>query len=75
MALIFELLNNESDVFRWNIESDTDGPSLGRKYRCIDPNHFTLNVESWSSRISSVHRRVDLNEIFVGSCAYIAPAR
>ena len=45
MALVFELLNNEFDVLRWNIKSDTDGPSRGRKYRCIDPNHFAPNVK------------------------------
>jgi hypothetical protein len=74
MALFFQLLNNEFYGFRRNIKSDSDGPSRRRKYRCIDPNHFPPDVKAGSSRVPFVHRRVDLYEIFIGTCADIASA-
>src|ERR1019366_787082 len=75
MSLIPELLDNELNGFRRNIERHPDRPSRRRKYRGIDPNHFAPDVEGRSSGVSQVYRRIDLNEIIIRTCADIASAR
>jgi hypothetical protein len=75
MSFVFELLNDELDGFGRNIEGNSDRSSRRREYRGIDPDHFALDVKGRPARVSQVHRRVDLNEIIIGTFADIASSR
>src|SRR6266700_6574406 len=66
-ALFFEFGRDRPYCFRWNGEADADRTACRRKYRTIDANYLAADVEGRSTGIALIDRRIDLNEIIVGT--------
>src|SRR6266576_4470775 len=66
-ALFFEFVRDRPYCFRWNGEADADRTACRRKYRTIDANYLAADVEGRSTGIALINRRIDLNEVIVGT--------
>ena len=74
-AILLELLHDGLDDVARNGEANADAAAGRRKDRCVDADHLALGVEGRAAGIAVVNRRVDLQEVVVGSGADVAPAR
>ena len=58
-----------------NGEGDADIAARRREDRGVDADHFAVEVEGRAAGIAAVHRRVDLEEVVIGTGADVAAAR
>ena len=60
---------------RRNGEADADAAAGRREDRGVDADDLALRVEGRAARIAAVDRRVDLQEVVIGTGADVAAAR
>src|SRR5262249_54928263 len=74
-AFITQLRDHALHRVGWNCEGNTHRAARRREDRGIDADHVAIDVKSRAAGIAFVHRRIDLNEIVVGTRADVATAR
>ena len=70
-----QLIDDRLGDARRNGEADADRAAARREDRGVDADHLPAHVERRTARIAAIDRRVDLQEIVVGTGLDIAPAR
>src|SRR5262249_59437477 len=73
-ALVLELCDDRLHGLGGNIEGDSHRATRGREDRCIDANDVAVHVEGRATGIALVDRRINLDEVVVGTSADVAAA-
>src|SRR6202022_3981297 len=58
-----------------DVEGDADTAARRREDRGVDADDLALEVEGRTAGVAAVHRRIDLQEVVIGSRANLAAAR
>src|SRR5262249_45469165 len=74
-ALLLELVDDALHGVGRDGEGDADRAARRREDRSVDADHRAVDVERRAAGIAAVHRRVDLDEVVIGTGADVAAAR
>jgi hypothetical protein len=66
-AFVFQSVRDRLYCFGWNGKADADRTACRRKYRTVHANYFATDIEGRSTGIALIGRRIDLNEVIVGT--------
>src|SRR5204862_3340982 len=74
-TLVPELRHDRAHGARRDGERNADRAARGGEYRGVDADDVAVHVKGRPAGVAFVHRRVDLDEIVVGTRADVTPAR
>src|SRR5262249_60770648 len=74
-TLVLELTDDALHRFGRDREGNTDRATGRRVDRGVHANHAAIDIESGTTGIAAIHRRVDLDEVIIGAGADVTPAR